>query len=41
MGIVADHIASMGKEDLSAQYHKLLDLFLLALDYRATQHEVC
>lgn len=40
MGIIADHIEHMSKDDLSTHHHKLLEMFLMALDYRANNHQV-
>lgn len=40
MSITADHIEYISKDDLSSHHHKLLELFLMALDYRAIHYQV-
>lgn len=40
MSVTAEHIERMSKDDLSSHHHKLLDLFLMALDYRAVNYQV-
>lgn len=42
MLIVSEHVEHMSKEDLSSHHHKLVDIFLPALNYRAASAtQVC